>query len=426
MLSSKISLCQKIIFFTLYLITTNTLSVANLTTAKIINKISLNKYTKTEIPLGDYMIYLNHTTEELKNSMLDKARNIKNDTDGLNKFLGLKTKSQTRLKFLNDYFAKPGFVSISSSPAFALADINTIALDVKRIESHPDFNVKSYYDSIKLDIAELKSSLSTTPLNSPSPQLIHPSSEDFSQYLNTLPSHSLTTLSIQHIINNFKALHPPIPTLLDASAPSKLRTKILKLNESLLSMTNIFQDWYWFLTSPTSPTPITLEEISANNTAINWVYLHELSHLSQAQTNLKKDYHFPSKAKTRLLREINSDLFAAIMLDYDNQSTIFKKIDSMMYTRILKYQDTIHFTLVPLMVMKIIMHHPNYTNISTFHQKEIVIQQIIQATIPHLDDIITTNSNMTKTNHHSSALKLKKYVFAILKDLASTTLITSH
>jgi hypothetical protein len=419
--SSKISFYKNIIFLTISLIVAPASSTASLVGSEVINKIALSKHTKTQIPLGKYTIYLNHTIEEFKESMFEKARNIKNDSDEFYKFLGLRTESQTQINNLNTYFSDPGFAQVETAPAFAMSKVNVIFLNTDRIEGNTDFNIKSRYDTLRSSIDDIQSIIQNTSSNPPKQTTIYPTPNDFSQYLDSLHSDILLSLTTEQLIKNFESIYPPklsTTTKHPNLNTEDLEDKLTTINSSISSITDIFKNWSWFLNQTSGSTPLTLQEISQNNTGLDWVYLHELSHLSKAQQKLKDDHYFLSKSKTRLLREMNSDLFAAIMLNYKDKQIMYKKIDSMMFARILKYQDTSHFTLVPLMVMKTLMKYPGYIAVNSHSRKEIVIQKIIKATVPYLDDIMTTNSDMTKFNHEYAAHQFKKYVFSILKDLA--------
>jgi len=384
----------------------------SLVSDNIIEIVRSNLVDKQVISIGKYTIVLNHTPEEFKEIMLNKALMKSSSSDNLYRSLGLNTDAESHHKTLKKYFAGINQRYFSESPAFAMHKINAMYLDVPRISHDKDFNVHKHYNKL-----QKQTNIVTTSINTATPT-IRPEIDRFDDFLYNLSTEELMDTSTEILIQKFNDLNPPLPTIPDIA---NLQSKLLDIRSKIAKINKVFDDWFWFLQPKLYQPTLTLKQISDNNMNIDWIYLHELSHLLSEQ-NPPISFSFRSSDQRSLLREMHSDVFAAIMLNYEKKTDIYKKIDSIIYSRALKNADSKHFTIAPLMVLKILMSNKNYQHRSVSHkQKKLIIKSIMDSTTNHLEDIIKIGDNMDAFNQKGSATQLKEIVRLILIDLSKNS-----
>lgn len=96
----------------------------------------------------------------------------------------------------------------------------------------------------------------------------------------------------------------------------------------------------------------------------------------------------------KLTREIHSDLYAAVHIPVKNKEEHYKKIDSMMFSRMMTSDQTSHFTVAPLMALKIMISKDGFRDKYLMdHKKEIVADKIVGISEAYVDEIINLVEN---------------------------------
>lgn len=396
------------LLFIILILSTPSFASERLVSSDIIEKIKSAGTEKKLFAIDGYTIVLNHTIDEFKDALLEQAKSKKNTSDSLYKFIGLNTEGYSDYKFLKNYFKNIDFTVVRYSPAFAMQKIKAIYIDVKRVLADTELNINKHYHDLQNKTYTVMTTINQSPP-------VKSEVDRFEEYLDSLSSEELLSTSTESLISDFNKTSPPVRPPLN---PDKLQKSLLVIKNKMAKINNVFQDWSWFLQPKLYQPQLSLKEISDNNMNIDWIYLHELGHLLTQQQQVI-DFSFRTKSERSLVREMKSDLFAALMLDYPTKSDFYKKIDSIIFSRTLKNSKSKHFTTAPLMALKILMSHPDYSLNFTYNKKIQLLDALMDSTSPHLKNIIKIGDSTNSKNHEDVAERLKGVVRDILMDISN-------
>lgn len=381
-----------ILLFTLW----SGLSQANI--ESFLEKINADKHTQREVGFGSNILYLNYEIEDFKSAVTKKILSEKSKTDEVYKFFGFNTDAQSKQKRIEEVFESDKFKKTKTSPGFSFGELRAIYVNYNNMLNNKNINIKKFYGDIQID--QTNHVLSTE----------EDTEEAFNEYLDALPSEDLINLSTDELVERYyKMIEVASDLPIEEIQKRKIKNKVVK---------SIFSSWSWFLSAINNAKVISVEEITENNLDLSWPVLHEVAHLYRRDKVDLLNQTFKDEKESVLFMEIYSDIFAAMFMPHDNAYDHYKKIDSIMFTRILAYKDVRHFTVAPLMALKILISKPGFLDrYSSVKAKEDLAIKLVKASGLYLTKILDLAQKLDLENQDFVAEDLKWIVFDILQDL---------
>lgn len=364
-----------------------------------LNDLEQYKYIKKEINFGSKTLYLNYNINEFKDAVTQRIESDLSSTDHFYQFFGLNTDKSLLAKKIQLLFDSKKFNKLTASPGFTFIEIDSIYVNFNHMYNGKNINIKKFYgDAVVADSQD-----STTSIKDDSVQ-------GLKAYLDNLPSSDLIDLSVDQLVNGYYQELENNNNLDKNSSPKVVQeNKVLRM---------VFDSWDWYLKPIGNNNRISIDEITNNNLDLPMVVLHEIAHLhSQGKlAPLKAD--FQDKMEKQFFSEIYSDVFTGVFTPSDNIDDHYKKIDSMMFSRILAHNDHRHFTVVPLMVLKRLISQPGfYDKYSSSKSKQDLVISLVNASGSYLTQILSIVKKLNLNNQSSVADDLQVVVENILKDM---------
>lgn len=329
---------------------------------KFMGKLDENRFQKIKLKFGDNSLYLNYGMDEFKEDLLYHIRNKENESDELYRLLGMKTYGESWAEKMKKYLAGEGFAKSKNSPAFALRGVNAIFVDYNKILNNKFINIHKYYEDGAVGKHEV-------------------------------------------IYENKEG---------EIKDPQKIKTKFQKKVDA------IFVDWSWFLQGVDNEKTISLDEVSDNNLKLSWVVLHEAAHVYNDGGFEGWDYVLNDNNERKLIKEMHSDIYAATHIPSINAKEHYKKIDSMMFSRMMSLHNSTHFTIAPLMALKIMISKPGFWESHMVGlKKERVARELIKVSKSHVGAIIRVADMRDEVGSAGIAGELKGVVKKMVVDLNS-------
>jgi hypothetical protein len=314
-----------------------------------VERLNSDKFAKKKIEFGDNTLYMNFPLEEFKNSVLTNIRSTKHATDGFFNLFGMETYGESRAGDIEKYFESDKFEKAVASPAFALRSLKLTFVDYKKIINNKNINIDKFYNA-KITPDKMNEAI-------------------------------VSGINRENERQNYR----------------------LKIN-------NLFRDWAWFLQGIGGNAVVGIDEISRKNLDLGWVVLHEAAHIYDGGGIYEADT-IASDKETALIKEMHSDLYAAIYMPSDGTKEHYQRIDSMMFSRLMTMHNASHFTVVPLMALKIILSKPGvWSSHMQGIRKEELVRAIIEISKDYVGTIIEVVNNKNNVKTLTTVQKLKTLV----------------
>lgn len=350
-----------------------------------------NKHVKTKVGIGSSTLYMNYGLDEFKDSVIASVKERKDNSDVYYKFFGLRTDGESYALLLQDYFDGEYFKKHAvKSPGFSLKNVRAIYINYKNLYDNKYINIKKYYGQAKARSVN--------------------NNESLDEHLNSIAMNALMETSAKNLVDGYyKNGNPGVGGAIEISMEQQnYRDKV----------DNIYKDWKWFLQGYHGAPMLGIDEITENILNMGWIVMHEAAHIYN-DGGLDWASGMEVDVEKKLIKEMHSDIYAAVFIPSVSVEDHYNKLDSMMFSRIMSYKAASHFTVAPIMALKILISKAGlWDQYSNEIKKEELARLLTSISKKYIEDIVDIVNNNGAQDQSGTVKALKKIVFLMVKDLA--------